>query len=211
MKSSLAIVSSLLLAALLPVFAAATQRTVPSGTQFSGGLANARPMEFRLSNRGDCGYRMQLFDTVGAGVLDVTVLPGESRDIVTPSVRVRTAIIDAADEPGAIGAVVVVLPLVDRERILVPGPSAGFVCDGTTRAIYTCSDVIGCPIVGYRVGNAAGLCDLILTAQRAGGNPRSISIPPGESVEVRGRFAAIECRSAEMGPQTFAYNYTRNP
>jgi hypothetical protein len=204
-------VVALLFLALFAEAARAARFLVPCGTQRSAGLNTPRPLVFRLANEGDCRFRLQLFDPSGDRVLNVLVLPGETQDFATANVLALTAIIDAALEPGVIGAVVRVRRMRNGEVVRVPAGVVGIPCDGTARIIYTCDDETDCPSVTYEIGVGSGLCWATLSIHRVRDVSTEIVVFPNVSYTYTGRFSSISIRASDRPPETYAFHYTRNP
>ncbi len=200
----------LLCLAFLADMAEAARIVVPCAGQRQVTLTNARQLRARLSNRGDCSYQILLFDPIGNVVLNTQVFPGETRDLSSASVQVKSAQIFAGAEPGVIGAVVVAVPLAAGREVRMPMDFDSFACDGMTRTILTCDDGAKCPQVTYRVRNDAGRCPVQVTRTTAAGANMS-TVADGTSEDFTGSYTSITVTCNVTKSRTCAFFYTRNP
>jgi len=152
----------------------------------------ARPVAVRLANRGDCSVGIVGRDEFGAVALRTELLPGETRDFLTPSARLRRATLIARAE-GATGAIVDVLPIETGRVVRLPNGGPGIPCEPTGRTIYESGDGEAAPEVAYFIENESGSdCVLQVTLFVPDDPvPQIETIEAGRNLRFRGVFREI--------------------
>ncbi len=170
----------------------------------------ARPVAVRLSNRGDCSVGVVARDENGVVSLRTELLPGETRDFLTPSARIRRATLIARSE-GSGGAIIDLSPIETGQIVRLPNTGPGIPCVFPGRTIYISEDGEAAPEVTYWIQNESR-SDCVLQVTLFEPNqpaPTVERIESGDSLRFRGVFREIVLNGLGADEATFSARFRR--